>query len=199
MYPLFETICVINGVMQNIRWHQRRYEKSFLEYYGRPAFTTLTENIHIPPFCRSATFKMRISYNEESKNVEFEEYVVKEITTLRLVEDNTIHYNLKYTDRSRLQKLMEGKGNCDDILIVKKGMITDSSYCNIVFFNGSEWITPATPLLRGTARERLLASGTIKERNIGFTDIINFKSFKLINSMRDFECIPDNGITNIFG
>ncbi len=199
MYPLFETVCVINGLMQNTRWHQQRYEKSFLEYYGKPAFTPLTENIHIPPFCRSGTCKMRISYNEASKKVEFEEYAVKEITTLQLVEDNTIEYNLKYTDRGRLQKLLEGKGNCDDILIVKKGMITDSSFCNIVFFDGSEWITPSTPLLRGTARERLLSSGTITERNIGVTDIINFKSFKLINSMRDFKCIPESGITNIFG
>ncbi len=199
MYPLFETICVVNGEMQNIGWHQQRYEKSFTEFYGRPAFAPLTENILIPGFCRSGIFKMRISYNEASKKVEFEEYAVKEITTLQLVEDNTIEYNLKYTDRGRLQKLLEEKGICDDILIVKNGLITDSSFCNIVFFDGSEWVTPATPLLRGTARERLLSSGTITERNIMLAEIKNFCSFKLINSMRDFDYIPESGIRNISG
>jgi 4-amino-4-deoxychorismate lyase len=142
---------------------------------------------------------MRVNYNETSKIAEFEKYVVKEIKTLQLVEDNTIDYHLKYTDRTRLQKLLEGKGICDDILIVKNGLITDSSFCNIVFFDGSEWMTPATPLLKGTVRERLVTSGTITERNIMLTEVKNFCSFKLINSMRDFECIPESGITNIFG
>jgi 4-amino-4-deoxychorismate lyase len=189
----------MNGMMQNTLWHQHRYEKSFWEFYGRPVFNQLTDNIDIPAFCRSGIFRMRISYNEVSKIVEFEEYSVKEINTLQLVKDDTIEYNLKYSDRSHLQKLLEGKGMSDDILIVKNGLITDSSFCNIVFFDGSEWITPATPLLRGTARERLLASGTIKEQNIRFTDIKNFHRFKLINSMRDFKYISESEVINIFG
>jgi 4-amino-4-deoxychorismate lyase len=78
------------------------------------------------------------------------------IESLKLVEDNTISYRHKYSDRSHLLELMNMRGDCDDILIVKDGYITDTSFSNIVFFDGDKWVTPARPLLRGTMRESLL-------------------------------------------
>jgi len=198
MYPLFETICIKNGTIQNTEWHQMRYEKSYRAYYGKPPFNNITSDIHIPDFCQEGTFKMRISYNETSKKVEFEKYILTDIRTLKIVEDNTIEYGLKYTDRTHLNALGKKSERCDDILIVKNGMITDSSFCNIVFFDGFEWITPATPLLKGSARERLLTSGRIKEQHIRMIEINGFRSFKLINAMRDFESIKEMDIKNIF-
>ena len=37
MYPLFETLCIENGKIQNIDLHQARYERSLREYYGKSA------------------------------------------------------------------------------------------------------------------------------------------------------------------
>ena len=37
MYPLFETLCIENGKIQNIDLHQVRYERSLREYYGKSA------------------------------------------------------------------------------------------------------------------------------------------------------------------
>lgn len=37
MYPLFETLCVENGKIQNIDLHQTRYERSLRAYYGKSA------------------------------------------------------------------------------------------------------------------------------------------------------------------
>ena len=37
MYPLFETLCIENGKIQNIDLHQMRYERSLREYYGKSA------------------------------------------------------------------------------------------------------------------------------------------------------------------
>ncbi len=37
MFPLFETLCIENGKIQNIDLHQVRYERSLREYYGKSA------------------------------------------------------------------------------------------------------------------------------------------------------------------
>jgi 4-amino-4-deoxychorismate lyase len=58
---------------------------------------------------------------------------------------------------------------------------------NIIFFDGLSWVTPARPLLKGTCRERLLASGLILERDISVNDLSGFTGCKLINAMRDPE------------
>lgn len=197
MYPLFETICIKNGQVQNIEWHQMRYVNSCRVYYGKSPSQNIMEGIIIPDLYKVGTYKMRISYNDISKIVEFEKYTIRDIKTLKIVEDNNIEYGLKYTNRSHLNNLRMKKEHCDDILILKNGIITDNSFCNIVFFDGHEWITPANPLLKGTARERLLASGRIKERNIIVPEIRNYLSFKLINAMRDFESIKETDVKNI--
>jgi 4-amino-4-deoxychorismate lyase len=93
---------------------------------------------------------------------------------------------------------MEMRGDCDDILIIKKGMVTDSSYSNVVFkdLNGS-WVTPSTYLLPGTRRASLLMRGEITECEIRSIDIGMYTELKLINAMlglNDTEGIP---VTNI--
>lgn len=197
MFPLFETICINNGIILNNEWHQFRYEKSFYEYYSKPTFDKLISNIIIPAIYKTGIIKMRISYDDTSKKIEYDKYIIKHIKTLKIVEDNTISYNLKFTDRTHINRLFELRDNCDEILILKNGYVTDTSFCNIVFFNGKYWITPSTPLLKGTTRERLLSLGQIKQCIIHKNQIKNFNSFKLINAMRDFNNTENIAINNI--
>jgi 4-amino-4-deoxychorismate lyase len=198
MYPLFETICILNGTVLNMEWHQKRYELSYRAYYHTSSHISIIDGIVVPEDCKSGLCKMRIAYNKSSKKVEFESYTSKEIRSLKLVEDNSIEYGLKFTDRNYLNNLVtDMRGDCDDILIIKNGMVTDSSYSNIVFYNGVEWITPSTPLLKGTARERLLQQGIIKAKPIHLSDIHQFLSFKLINAMRDFDTCPETNTNEI--
>ncbi len=197
MYPLFESIRVENGAILHPDWHEKRYVASYTQYYGHKPTIGLFDGRIVPETCREGTFKLRISYNHYSDKVEWEPYIIREISTLRLIEDDDIDYDLKYTDRSRLNNLYNQRKGCDDILIVRQGLITDSSYCNIVLFDGKEWHTPASPLLPGTARARLLASGQIVARTISVENLSKYKSFKLINAMRDFELLPSISIENI--
>ena len=85
-----------------------------------------------------------------------------------------------------------------DILIVKKEFITDTSFSNIIFFDGDNWITPSTPLLEGTKRKELLEKNIISEQEIKFSDLKNFKKAILINAMLDFDEIAEIEIKNIF-
>lgn len=174
-----------------------RYVYSYTQFYGRLPTEDIMEGIIVPNICKMGTYKMRISYNDISKKVEFEKYTVTDIKTLKIIENNSIEYGLKYTDRSYLDHLCLKKEGCDDILIIKNGMVLESSICNIVLFDGHEWITPSNPLLKGTARERLLKLGKIKESNIRVSELSNYQSFKLINAMRDFESLKELDIKGI--
>ena len=87
---------------------------------------------------------------------------MRSIRTLKLVTANHIDYRYKSTDRSELNRLTAQKGNCDDIVIVKNGFITDTSFTNLALFDGHQWLTPAHPLLAGTQRALLLEQGKIK-------------------------------------
>jgi len=106
--------------------------------------------------------------------------------SLTIVESNTITYDHKFTDRSEIEALRRGI-TTDDIVIVKNGHITDTSFSNIVFHDGIRWLTPSTPLLYGTARERLLSDHSIIEEEIRFTDLRHFKKAALINAMIDLD------------
>ena len=198
MYPLIETIKIIDGNSQNLEWHQRRFTSSISQYYGKRSTYKLEDLILIPEEYSRGIVKARFSYNAAEYLWKFESYVLQEINSLKIIYDDNIDYQLKYSDRSYLKNLFQKKGECDDILIVKNGMITDTSYCNIVFFDGTNWITPRFPLLKGTCRERLLKQKNIQEEIIKPDQLDSFTSFKLINAMRDLNDIKALPVSQIF-
>jgi 4-amino-4-deoxychorismate lyase len=102
-----------------------------------------------------------------------------------LVYSDNLVYDLKYLDRSCLISLIN-RSSADDILIIKEGCVTDSSFTNIVFTDGKRWVTPDTPLLCGTMREKLLIKGIINTERITVDNIFQFTHFRLINAMLGF-------------
>lgn len=128
-----------------------------------------------------------MAYDEGGFSTDFSIYYKKAINSLRIVRCDEILYDFKYTDRYLLLDLLEKKGDCDEIIIVKNSMLTDTSFSNIVLFDGDKWITPKTPLLRGTCRERLLRKGKIHEGDIFVDELKNYDKILLINAMRGEE------------
>jgi len=147
----------------------------------------LKSMIEVPDIASTGVFMCRVIYGTEVGKIEFIRYKAKIVETLKLVIDNGIDYRFKFSDRTRLEKLRSRKGDCNEILIVKNGFITDTSYSNIVFFNGKSWLTPDQPLLKGTMRAALLEKGKIKTAQIKTDDLYKFTKFKLINAMMDFD------------
>lgn len=194
MSLLVETIRVENGILLNIYFHNERMKRSLFEVFRLHCEPNLEKIIVIPPTAFKGILKCRIEYDETIRKIEFLPYIIKQIRTLRLVEDDNISYSHKFTNRDDIQRLMEKRGDCDDILIIKKGMVTDSSYANVIFreLNGN-WVTPSTYLLAGTRRAVLLQQGLITEERIGYNDLVRFSEAKLINAMTgidDTEGIP---------
>jgi 4-amino-4-deoxychorismate lyase len=146
----------------------------------------LSDYTLVPEECRSGVYRCRVVYGQTIVSTEFTPYVPAAVRTLRLVHADTLAYDHKYLDRSSLTGLIN-RDLADDILIAREGCITDSSYANIVFTDGRRWLTPDTPLLPGTMRERLLRDGIIEAERITVDTLGRFTHFRLINAMLGFD------------
>lgn len=194
---MFETIKVIDGVPQHLSWHQSRLNDSYCRYFKRFGGPILEEVIRVPAGYRQGTVKCRFLYNRSAYAAEFSHYSPQTIRSLKLVDGDHIEYSMKYTGRDSLEQLTRQKGDCDDILVVQNGRITDTSYTNIVLFNGELWVTPIYPLLHGTCRARLIKEGRIREGDIRVEDLQHYKTFRLINAMMDFDAQEDRDVAGI--
>ncbi len=204
MYPLFESIKVVDGNLVNLEWHQRRVDNSRKKLLGGTDHLKLKDIIEVPEEFAKDVVKCRMSYGLELGTVIFSNYVKRQITSLQQVESELFDYSFKYEDRTRLDQLYEQRGPCDEVLITHDGIIKDTSYSNVVLYDGQRWYTPEQPLLEGTQRAKLLAAGQIKQRKIYVVDLPYFKKLVLINAMLEFEShvfirIPDIKLSKGFG
>ena len=187
MCLLFETIKVKNKNLQNIEYHNSRLNRSRKELFGADDFIYLENIIKIPSSLSDDVYKYRVIYDKKIEKIEFEPYKPRIIHSLKVVECNDIEYGYKYYDRSVINELFEKRGDCDDILIIKNGWVTDTSFSNIIFLKNKQWVTPSHPLLFGTKRQKLLDEGKIISKKIKSEDISKYQGARLINSMLDKE------------
>lgn len=178
-----ESIKVVDGVPQNLELHAGRASRTIYDHFGIRGGLPLQEIQHEARRHPQGLYKMRILYSKEIISINCEEYQPRNVRSLKLVDGGNIEYSYKYEDRSSLNRLLELKGECDDILIVKDGFVTDTSYSNIVFGKGGKLFTPKAFLLNGVKREFLLKSGIITQTEVRPSDIASFDSIFMINSM----------------
>lgn len=192
MSLLFETIKVLDGALRDAGYHNERFNQTREILFGLNQTVFLEDIIKIPKEYSSGVAKCKVVYDKSIKGISFSRYVAKPINRLILVEVNGIEYSYKYSDRSCLDELLRN-ADCafdEEILIVKDGLITDTSYSNVAFYDGRDWITPSTPLLAGTKRAKLLDNGVIRAEEIRPADLKYFELIKLFNAMLDFDECP---------
>jgi 4-amino-4-deoxychorismate lyase len=196
MSLLIESIKLLDGKFCNLFYHEQRMLRSLHLLFGIHDDLNLEKFLNGLHFPDKGLFKCRIVYDDISKEVEFHPYQVRPVNSLMIVEHDRISYEFKYVDRKTIDKLYTLKKDCDDILIIKRGLVTDSSYSNIVFRKGSQWYTPWSALLKGTQRQKLIDDNKLIQEEINAEDIRSFDTFKLINAMLEFES-PEIDVTNI--
>ena len=201
MSRLVETVRLENGILLNLRFHNARMIRSLYEVFGIKNEVDLAKIVTVPDFASTGIYKCRIIYDERNIKVEFAPYTIRPVRSVRLVFDDNIQYQFKFTDRENINRLYESRGRYDDILIIKDGFVTDTSYANVIFKNSlGNWVTPDTYLLPGTRRTSLIHQGLIKEVRISADDIKKYSGIKLINAMigiEDTETIPVEMINTI--
>ena len=160
---------------------------------GKSDQLLLKDHIVIPKEHSSGVVKCRVSYGATMGAVIFANYSAKKVDTVRQVECEYFDYSFKYQERHKLDRLYHLRGPADEILITHNGVITDTSYSNVALYDGSQWYTPEQPLLEGTQRALLLASGKLKKEKIHIANLSDFNQLVLINAMLEFEI--DQSIT----
>ncbi|MBP4133868.1 aminotransferase class IV family protein [Gallibacterium anatis] len=188
-FPLFETLCIENGQVQNLALHQQRYENSLREFYaGQPykifsLAKILQKNTALWANLQSPIIRCRIDYNATQYHLQCFPYQRKTYQRFHPVICDDIDYHLKYSNRAIFNELLKQKGDCDEIIIVKQGKITDCTIGNLILRQGSQWFTPDSPLLIGTQRSKLLQERKIIEREILLSDLPLYQEIRLINAL----------------
>ena len=187
MSNFLETIRAVDGEVLNIEYHQKRYE-SVLKSLGCDKFENLLECLEPPKY---GVYKCRVVYNPDTVTVSYEEYKKRDISLFKLVFDNEIEYAQKSLSRENINSLYDKRDGCDEILIIKNLLVSDTSIANIAFYDGclGMWVTPKTPLLKGTTRARLLDEGKLVEAEIKAHELRKFTKVALLNAMVGFDIL----------
>nr|WP_308570321.1 aminotransferase class IV family protein [uncultured Prevotella sp.] len=184
MYRFIETLRIEDKKVFNLEAHNQRLNKTIRHFSPRSQEIDLGEHITADLVQRT---KCHIVYSDQVLSVSYQPYHPRPVHSLQLIECDAIDYAYKYEDRDLLLSLYGQRGQCDDILIVKNGVITDTSIANIAVYDGTQWYTPAHPLLRGTQRELLLRQGLLTEREITPAELFSYRKLCTLNAMLDFE------------
>lgn len=183
-----ETIKIVNGIPMNIDCHADRM---------RSTSGLMMPEIVVPDSFCDNVIKCRILYDSEISEISFSAYTTPKIRSLAIIESPDIEYSKKYADRRSIDNLFNKRGAKDDILIVRNGNISDTSFCNVVFESPDGLFTPDTPLLEGTKRSMLISADIIRPCRITINDLWRYNSAHLINAMLDLEDNVTVRISNI--
>ena len=183
---LIETIRIHNGVIQHLSLHQERLARAQAALFGDYEPIDLAGAIRPPS--GSGTLKCRVLYGEEILDISYTPYVPRHVRRLKAVEAS-LDYAHKFSDRGALNELFAARGDADDILIVRDGLVTDTSIANVAFRKNGRWYTPRTPLLRGTTRARLLSEGWLEEAPLPCAMLERAEELALMNAMLGFHTV----------
>jgi 4-amino-4-deoxychorismate lyase len=183
MSQFFESICVKDGLAENLHYHQARVHKTLDAFDASQHGIVLTNIVQQLVLPTIGLFKLRISYNLNGNyQTALNPYQYKQIRNFALVDIKGYRYDYKDENRDWINEALSQSGK-DEIMMHDAGLIKDCSYTNIVFYDGVNWFTPAAPLLEGTQRAKLIKEGIIKPKALYISDLPNFQKFKCINAM----------------
>lgn len=194
--PIFiETIRIMEGNICSLAYHQQRVSKT-LSDYDLPPLNIAELLYNLPSTIPKPICRCRITYGLMPVQISFLPYTPIVRKRLRIIKNDKISYPYKYADRTQIDEILSFS-NCEDVVIVKENMITDSCVANLVFENKGGLFTPVTPLLQGTERQRLLDKGIISLRKIALDNVKEYNHIYFINAMMPFGTMPPFPIKNL--
>lgn len=185
MCQLIESIKIKDNKIYNLDYHNLRFNQSRAILFDSKDIVDLREYIKLGGY--NGLYKCRVVYDRVIREISIASYNMRRIKNLKIVFNNEIDYSFKYKNRDIFDKLIEKCDDFTDVLIVKNGQITDTSFSNVIFFDGKRYWTPQYPLLKGTKREKLINEKIIFEKKITLENIKEFQYLQFINAMIDIE------------
>ncbi|AAP95374.1 branched-chain amino acid aminotransferase [[Haemophilus] ducreyi] len=184
-FPLFETILIIDGVAQNLAYHQARLNNTIAHLFQREEVYCLQEIIRVPREFQQGIVRCRIDYHQTAYQLQFSHYLPKVIRRFQCVYTQDFTYSFKYSDRKRLDLL--NSQQADEIIIVNNGWISDGSIGNLLFLKAGQWYSPQDYLLKGTQLSYLIDNKQVKLTKIAVQDLLQYERVMLINALNRFE------------
>ena len=143
MFQFIESICCEKGRPNLLGLHQERLKRTFSKFFPKDSpFDLINIITNIPS---QGKYKCRLTYNANSYKINFQPYRAKEIRSMQIIHNDKIQYEYKASDRKKLDSLFQSRKEADDIIIIKSGLVTDSYYANLIFFDDKKWWTPQDP------------------------------------------------------
>jgi 4-amino-4-deoxychorismate lyase len=182
MSLFFETLLIKDKKINNLTYHNARLNSTIKQNFNIDSKLDLANFIDIK---EDIDLRCKVIYDTSIKDIQYSPLKKRLFKSFKLIESDIV-YDFKYLDRSKLDKLYKEKGDCDDIIIVKNNFITDTTIANIAYFDGKDWITPKTPLLRGSMRAYMLENKLILEKDVKIEDIKKAKKIAIMNAIIGF-------------
>lgn len=183
MEKYFETIRCDDFEVYNLSYHNKRIANTI------GLNIDLGEYIYPP---NKELLRCKVIYDESGVlSVDYFPYIKREINSFKLIYDDRIEYKKKYLNRESIDNLFSKKEDCDEIIIIKDGIVTDTSIANIAIFYEGTWICSNNSLLEGTTKSRLLENRELILKDISLEMLQSAEKIALMNAMIDFDIISD--------
>ncbi len=180
----FESIAIRNGCLLNLALHQERLDRTVLDKFKVKTDISLQDRIQLPVQTKVGLWKCRVSYSTEIHEIRFEAYEMRHPRRVLLREDPIFQYPYKSENRQHFAQILADNPQLDDFIFTKNGLLTDSSYANLAFYDGNHWFTTRQVLLEGTKRKCLLQKEVIHETDISLSNLRFFHRIAFLNAMR---------------
>ena len=185
MFSFLETICVENGALKYMNYHQKRVNNTFDSIYSGIAPFDLIKAFNNQNIPSMGMYRARVIYEEQIKSIEFIPYQEKKIASLRVVNTGEFDYGFKWADRSYFEHTLTENNEVDEVIFELDGKIQDCTIANLAFLKKGIWYTPKNPLHWGTTRARLIDENKIQETDIFLDELSNYSHICLINVFRE--------------
>lgn len=187
---LLESIRLEGGQLPLLDYHQARVDRSRARLGWRSPLS-LAALLREQPLPQQGLYKLRITYGREPEQISWLPYVPRPMRRLRLLPADGLDYALKWADRRALEWCFAQRGDCDDVLLLRQGLLTDTTYANVALYDGQQWWSPEQPLLEGVRRDYLLASGRLQLAALRAADLPAFRCLRVFNAMIDLSEAED--------
>lgn len=184
MEPLLETFCLEDKHLLHLNYHQDRVRWSTGQEIDISLFTEAIKSAPSYTLAHSGKWRVSVTYSPSSiLSIRFVPYQVPEIRFLKptTIEEN--FYSHKWANRSQFESIKRKLPQGTEPLFILDGLVTDTSFTNVVLEKEGQLFTPKSYLLKGTKRSYLLDKGIIQECDITLEELRHFDTIHLVNAM----------------
>ena len=178
-----ETIRIQDGHAHHVADHIERMCRTALHFGFVAPLLPADLDALVPRNLRTGSVRCRIIYDHTLREITFTPYRRRCIERLIAVDAGAMDYTFKYADRSPLEQPNIRLSETDELLFIRGGYVTDTSYTNLILRRGQELFTPDTCLLDGTCRRRLLRTAQVRTATIRLSDLSAYDELLLVNAM----------------